>query len=48
MESTKLLQNDPPEVMVLPPNILEKLGIDLGNIQPCSNGTNAKSGMMMK
>ncbi|OWR47333.1 putative general transcription factor IIIC polypeptide 2 beta 110kDa [Danaus plexippus plexippus] len=44
MESTKLLQNDPPEVMVLPPNILEKLGIDLGNIQPCSNGTNAKSG----
>ncbi|CAG9567043.1 unnamed protein product [Danaus chrysippus] len=45
MESTKLLKNDAPEVLVLPPNILEKLGIDLGNIQPCSNGTNSNSGI---
>lgn len=29
--------NDNAEVLVLPPNLLEKLGINLGNIQPDVN-----------
>ncbi|CAH2104804.1 unnamed protein product [Euphydryas editha] len=37
------LSNDNPEVLVLPPNLLEKLGINLGNIQPDINSINTSS-----